>query len=394
LFAWVNLTFFAENSTRKTLGIYAVTNGVSISKPQEYSCGKLLSKEQKMKNLLRFSVLALIVGLVLGLAGCEDDTENNNPDKTNPIYSGFYNYPTGRVDSNNGRLSITNNIASEVLLFEGKVDKDNYIGTVGSLGTVKIRMADEKFYTIIAVQKANYEERLTQAAQFNSLTYYSNTQPYSVSVSPSTTWGGGNWVFNNNTNYWVQVKKADLSQNYAVIAPNAQRVTVPIGIGEIYDYFLYFSRELKYEGKVIALVEATDRSQSNTASVNSANPTYTTTINNVSVPSSNIKPAVMVKNNSNKTVRVYYAQTQKTNGSPGGDFVVVGGQSQFISGFEINDNTTSINFNALAWEQNKYVPASQSMSMAADKVYEITIPNSEDASQITVTEVNASNYYN
>jgi hypothetical protein len=347
-----------------------------------------------MKKQSIFLGFLLVFGLILGFTGCDAVAGDDDGKKTDPIYEGFHNYPTGRVDSNNGRLSITNTIKDEVLLFEGKVDKDNYIGTVGSFGTVKIKMLDEKFYTIIAVQKSNYEERRAQAAQFNSLTYYSNTQPYSVSVSPSTTWGGGNWVFNNNTNYWVQVKKSDLSQNYAVIAPNALRVTVPIGIGEIYDYFLYFSRELKYDGKVIALVETTDRSQSNTASVNAANPTYTTTINNVSVPSSNIKPAVMVKNNSNKTVRVYYANTQKTNGSPGGDFVVVGGQNQLISGFDAGNNTTTINFGANSWEQNKYVLAGQSMNMAADKVYEITIPNSEDASQITVTEVNASTYYN
>ena len=356
-----------------------------------------------MKKLLKIPVLVLIVGVVLGFVGCFGDDTNNDPDdtknntnsgKTNPIYNGFYNYPTGRVDSNSGRLTINNSIADEVLLFTGTVDKDNYIGTVSSLGSVKVRLPEEKFYTIIAVQKTNYEERLASAAQFNSLTYYSNTQGYTVSVSPSSTWGGGNWVFNNNTNYWVQVKKSDLSQNYAVIAPNAQRVNVPIGIGEIYDYFLYFSRELKYEGKVIALVEATDRSQANTASVNTANPTFTTTINNVNVPSANIKPAVMVKNNTSKTVRVYYENTQKTNGSPGGDFVVVGGQSLLISGFNINDDTATINFNALAWENNKYVPASQSKAMLADNVYEITIPNSEDASQITVVEVNASKYYN
>jgi len=101
----------------------------------------------------------------------------------------------------------------------------------------------------------------------------------------------------------------------------------------------------------------------------------------------------MIKNNTGKTVRVYYANTQKTNGAPSGDFVVVGGQSQLLSGFEINDDTATINFNALAWEQNKYVPASQSKTMAADKVYEITIPNSEDASQITVVEADASKYY-
>jgi len=358
---------------------------------------KFSAKEQAMKKMLKISTLLLAAALVMGLAlaGCPTKDENGeNGGETNPIYNGFYNYPTGRVDVNGGRLTVNNAIASEVLLFTGTVDKDNYIGMVSSLGSVKIRLPEEKFYTIVAVQKANYEERQGQAAQFNSLTFYSNTQPYTVSVSPSNTFGGGNWVFNNNTNFWVQVKKADLSQNYAVIAPNAQRVTVPIGIGEIYDYFLYFSRELKYDGKVIALTEFTDRSQANTASVNTANPTYTTIINNANVPSSNIKPAVMVKNNSSKTVRVFYANTQKTNGSPGGDFVVVGGQSQLISGFEVNDSTASINFNALAWENNKYVPSSQSKQMLADKVYEITIPNSEDASQITVTEVNASNYYN
>jgi len=44
---WVNLAFFAENSARKTLGIYAEKNGVSISKPQEYSCGNLLQRSKK-----------------------------------------------------------------------------------------------------------------------------------------------------------------------------------------------------------------------------------------------------------------------------------------------------------------------------------------------------------
>jgi hypothetical protein len=80
-----------------------------------------------------------------------------------------------------------------------------------------------------------------------------------------------------------------------------------------YDFFVYFSKELKYNGKVVALVETTDRSQANTALVSDANSVYTTTINPVSVPTSSIKPAVMVKNNSSKSVRVYYGGQQKTN---------------------------------------------------------------------------------
>ena len=47
LLTWVNLAFFAENSARKSLGIDAVNNGVSISKLREYSCGKLLRRSKK-----------------------------------------------------------------------------------------------------------------------------------------------------------------------------------------------------------------------------------------------------------------------------------------------------------------------------------------------------------
>jgi len=47
LLTWVNLAFFAENSARKSLGIDAVNDDVSISKPWEYSCGKFLQRRKK-----------------------------------------------------------------------------------------------------------------------------------------------------------------------------------------------------------------------------------------------------------------------------------------------------------------------------------------------------------
>jgi hypothetical protein len=47
LLSWVNLAFFAENSARKSLGIDAVIDGVSISKPQEYSCGNYLKRSKE-----------------------------------------------------------------------------------------------------------------------------------------------------------------------------------------------------------------------------------------------------------------------------------------------------------------------------------------------------------
>ena len=339
-------------------------------------------------------ILALVFGMLL--AGCENSTDNNNTNNNNdnntdpiidPIYDGFYNYPTGRVDPNAGRLTIKNTLNSEVLLFYEKVDKGNYIGTIGNLGEIRVKMPEQKFYAIVAVQKANYEERKAQASQFHEMAYYSDTQAYTISVSPSSLWGGGIWRFNNYTNYWVEVRKADLSQNYAVIQPNAKMVNIPIEVGAIYDYSLYYSRDLKYNGMIIAKVETTNPLLDDSVQVNALNPTHVTDIENVSV-NANTKPFVMVINNATVAVRVFYGGTQKTNGAPSGDIIVPSGQRLLFSGFEPGDLTTSLNFRASSWATNhRYVPATQAYTMANDRVYEVTIPTNGNAADIIVKNV-------
>jgi len=354
-----------------------------------------------MKTLSKILKFLLILGFVLGLVGCpwpknDDDKPNPTPTLPSTPYDGFYNYPTGRVDPNNGRLTINNTIASEVLLFDGKVDKDAYLGTISSLGSVRVKLPEQKFYTIVAVQKAKYEERGAQAIQFSEMAYYSDTQTFTISVSPSAMWGGGNWVFDNFTKYWIEVRKADLSQNYAVIQPNAKRVTIPIEIDAIYDYSLYYSRALKYNSVIIAKAETSNPKKDNTAQVTTGALTFTTTIEDVDV-SPTVKPFVLVKNESDKTVRVYYSQTQKANGAPGGDFVVTSGRQLIFTDFEAGNNTSNINFRALAWTPdnggNRQVPAAQGMNMQINKTYIITIPRNENAADITVEEVDSSNYY-
>ena len=353
-----------------------------------------------MSKFQKFTVFIMVTGLIFGLVGCDlfdnnsNNSNNNGGNDTGGPWEGFYNYPTGRVDTA-GLLTINNTIASEVLLFYEKVDKDNYIGTIGSLGSVRVKMPDQKFYAIIAVQKDNYIERKAQAAQFHEMAYYSNTQAYTISVSPSSIWGGGNWRFNNYTNFWVEVKKADLSQNYAVIQPNAKSVNIAIEVGSIYDYSLYYSRDLKYNGMIIARVETTNPKLDDVVQVNAQNPTHVTDIQDVNV-TANTKPYVMVINGSSVGIRVFYSATQKTNGTPQGDIVVPGGQRMLFSGFEPGDSTASLNFRAASWQTNhRYVPESQSMPMQRDKVYEVTIPSGAEpaASAITVKEVDASTYF-
>jgi uncharacterized protein (DUF1330 family) len=305
-------------------------------------------------------------------------------------YQDFYNYPIGRTDQS-GLLKITNTVSTKVMLFNGTVGKEYYIGTISSLGSVQMKLPEEKFYNIVAVEEENYKEWGSQATQFSTTTYYSNMIPYEIEVSPLSSYGTGNWVFNNHTNFWVEIKQADRSANYAVIAPEATRVIIPIALNTPKDYYILFKKELKYNGKTMAMAESTDLSQANIAIVDEKESTYVTNIYPSNAPNS-VKPNIFVKNNSSKSVRVYYAGQPRTNGSVGGDFVIRGGSSQLVSGFEPDNNTNVIEFDAPAWAgSKKKVPVS--MDMKEDKVYEIIIPNNENASEITVTEVDASKYY-
>jgi hypothetical protein len=201
----------------------------------------------------------------------------------------------------------------------------------------------------------------------------------------------GTWIVNNQTAYRVELKNPDDDRSYAVIPPNKE-VSIPVELGKSYGYSVVFTKELKFGGKVVAELAVTDPSRNNTIMVEDASKPFTTTILPADVPGNTSKPAVLVKNNSAKSVKVYYSTTQKTNGAAGVDFVITGGTSAMISGFEINDDTANINFSALTWTTgNKYVPVS--MAMQADKVYEIVIPQDEDAANISVTEVDLSAYY-
>ena len=325
------------------------------------------------KNLAKFLAFAVVVFI---LASCNVTVnENDEKGKVPEKYKDFFQYPDGRKDPK-GLLQINNTANSEVLLFTSDVSGANYIGTVPSLNSIKVKLPEQKFYTIVAVDKKLWEERGEQADRFSDLTYYSNTQPFSMSVRPSGMYGGGKWYINNNTNYWISFKKADQSgETFAVAAPNAKRVLIPVQLNTTYDYVPHFYRELKYQGQVIALAESDVISQADTVIVRETTPgqTFTTDIGNTNIPSSKIKPTVFFTNSSDKTVRAYSGNVQLGNGAtPGGDdFALMAGDNFLFTGLTAGTKVNSINFASIAWSSRVYV--SQDTTMENNKVYKITL---------------------
>jgi len=353
-----------------------------------------------MKKTLSCLLCAALVGTVLftscnNLFGKKDDSGNNTnteqkpEDKIPAVYNGFYNYPTGRIDAT-GTLKVTNNAASDVLLFNGTVSGENYLGTVESLGSVLMKLPEEKFYSIVSVAKTNYEEKANQAAQLSYLTYYSNTQGYTVTVSTSSASGSGTWLINNPTSYWVMFKTSDEQQNLAVVAPRATRVAVPIEINKDIDFHVFFKKEITFNGKIVATVDTTDTRLYDTAVANSANSfTFPTTIGSNGLnPSASLKPSILIKNNMQRgTVYCKKSNAYLTNGATStGNLSVPAGQSQLYVGLAAGDALNTINFENQAWlAENGNLWMTDSTIMENGKLYIIELTGNADGAGGIVT---------
>jgi hypothetical protein len=349
---------------------------------------------------MKRSIIAVWLPLIaasLVLLSCQNPTDD--PEEEIPeLYKDFHNYPNGRSDGN-GLLTIQNSANSKVLLFTDSVAAANYIGTAEGLNSIKVKLPEEKFYTIVAVDKTLYEEKREQASQFSDLTYYSNRQAYAMTVRPDDMYGAGKWIITNTTDYWVSMRKVEGSGgNWAVVAPKALRTEVPIPIGTNFDYIPHFYKELKHNGKVIALVESDMVSGANTVTTSEQYPTFNTNIgSNLNPPSANLNPAIYLTNSSDKSVRVYSGQNNQLSpsGQPGLDFVMGSGWDQmFTDGISPGSNTNAINFEALGWDPPR-VWVTENMVMQKDKVYRIVLSgnNGTQGYSTTVTEADASEYF-
>jgi hypothetical protein len=342
-------------------------------------------RKEVMKKILFLTVFILIGSL--SFFSCPTD---DNGDDIPSVYKEFYNYPAGRVNSD-GLLMITNDTASPMLLFHSQFTPSSYIGTVGGSASVNVQLPAVKFYSIIAVDKADYEANGVQASQCYRFAFYSDT-PNIIVSSYGLTSGDRQWVLNNNTSYWVKVEDIINNNIYAILAPMQQMVTLPLSRGQYLSYTPVFMKELKYNGRTIALVEFADSAQSNTVSVDN-NAVYTTTFNSPNAPAYNLHPAVVINNNSGRTLRIYKTKdVQLNNGAD--DFTIGSGVQGLVTGFYENDDTADIYFWTAAWlnnGQDGFKQVSHSEIMQNNKVYQITV--SDDGNTITVEVKDASEVY-
>ena len=294
---------------------------------------------------------------LISLIACDtssDNSQSNNDNSTNQntpaVYNGFYNYPIGHVDQT-GKLTIQNQAATDVLLFNGSVTAENYLGTVNSLGSVLLKMPDEKFYSIVAVDKSTYEEKTIQASQTSSFAYYSNTLTNKVNVTAIKSSGSGTWLISNPSNYWVTFTNIDKTQNYAVIAPGTSNVNIPIEPYKFYNFRIFFTKEITLNGKTVAVVETTDTDHmSDSAIATEYNDYQFKTI--INSDAFTLKPIIIVKNNLDKdSVYTNKSSIQLTNGANTLDsrLAVGAGESQVYTGLEAGDNINTINFENTTW---------------------------------------------
>ena len=302
---------------------------------------------------------------------CEGDSVYEQAPQIPEKYKNFANYPEGKQNSA-GTLTLKNQVNSKVLVFTDSVSPENYIGTIPALESIRVKLASGKFYNIVAVQQSVYEENPTLAIQTSKLAYYSDTQAYTVSVSPENLTGSATWIFNNNTNYWVSVEHVDNSgESYAVIAPNAKRVAIPVQANQSYPYKLVYKKELKYNNMTIAVAEKTSMEENDEASFYNLT-SFTTDLNGIAAKEyDDLAPTVQFINNTGKTLRVYNGQVQLSDaGSTTEDYTLASGVTAFFTSFTEGTNSSSLNVRSVAWNGSQ--ACSESVTFEKGKVYVIT----------------------
>ena len=165
-----------------------------------------------MKNLLKLSVLLLVMGLAFGLIGCgeeSDDTEEESDD----IYAQYYD---GDFRGNrNGTVEVVNNTAHDMLLFSGATISTNYIiGGVKAFSTNTVNFSTETDYTvggykvIHAVKQNEFDANgQNSKVDHSAMVTYRDGARYRTNIVSTTDGAYEFWINNMNPQYSLELRK-------------------------------------------------------------------------------------------------------------------------------------------------------------------------------------------
>ena len=193
--------------------------------------------------------------------------------------------------------------------------------------------------------------------------------------------GSATWIFNNYTSYWVSVEKIDSSgEAYAVIAPLAKQVSVPVQTNKNYDYRVVYKKQLKYNGNIIAISNKTSCTENDTASFMNLTTFTTDLYGDATNDNSDLAPTIKFINQTGKTLRVYNGQVQLSdNGICVDDYTLASGVSAFFTGFTEGTSLSNLNIRNVAWSGNYYC-TDTTTKLQNGYVYIVTVRNSNNSS--------------
>jgi len=177
-----------------------------------------------MKKMLKFSVLVLIVGLVLGLVGCSKEDEGEPKPENETETDAVFN------ENTSGKLLTTNLGSEDLVLFYDTVRSANLLGGLpGNSNQFKMKLpSSNRLYVIYAVKYSDYKGKSSAEVQNikvldSALVYSDPANETSCRIGDPKAGGTAEIKFTNQTSYFIEVGKNSANDEalFYVMRPNS-----------------------------------------------------------------------------------------------------------------------------------------------------------------------------
>jgi len=210
-----------------------------------------------MSKMQQFAVLLLAAGLIFGLAGCPTDDNGGNTGNTGGNTGGSGDDGINWENEGNGTLTVINNVAKDMVIFQGQTPTaSNILGGVKGLTSKTFDISDDVddfnvggFMILRGITKDEYnanKTNLTSAKiEYSAMATYGQGKKFRTEISPSYT-GDYAYRVTNLGRIGMELRKdspdgekigylPNLASNMLLYADNTDGFA-------IYPVFVYYSR--------------------------------------------------------------------------------------------------------------------------------------------------------